>query len=114
MRSLTAGLRVCTLLRHTDWQVASQAARALCLPVTYRVIEQVSKELKGQVGDKHDWHNAKHRKDRESCLDHLMDLHDKFYDPTNQLQSYTVVQHGSLTCWTFVGPTEVPVGPTGM
>ena len=32
----------------------------------FRVLEQVSKELKGEVGDKHDRHTAQHRKDRES------------------------------------------------
>lgn len=78
------------------------------------VLEQVSKELNGEVGDKHDKHNARNRKDWDSYLNHLLYLHDQFLNPSNQPQSYIVLQHSSLEqppMPGFAGPAEVPAGP---
>ncbi|KAL3132012.1 hypothetical protein ABBQ32_008632 [Trebouxia sp. C0010 RCD-2024] len=78
------------------------------------VTNEVSKELNGEVGDKHDKHNARNRKDWDSYLNHLLYLHDQFLNPSNQPQSYIVLQHSSLEqppMPGFAGPAEVPAGP---
>ena len=74
--------------------VVSQMMHALRLSCC--VDAQIKKELTSNVGNEHEGHNAKNCKNKESCTNNLLDLHQLFLDPTCQPRSFGVLQHGTL------------------
>ena len=74
--------------------VVSQMMHAFFLSCC--VDAQIKKELTSDVGNKHEGHNAKNRKDKESYMNNPLDIHQLFLDPTCQPCSFGVLQHETL------------------
>ncbi|KAL3155447.1 hypothetical protein ABBQ38_011003 [Trebouxia sp. C0009 RCD-2024] len=64
--------------------------------MTYVCLNRSARSSMMRLVNKHDVHTAKNRTDGNSYLNHLMNLHSQFHDPTNQPLSYMVMQHDSL------------------
>ena len=74
--------------------VVSQMMHALRLSCC--VDAQIQKELTSDVGNKHESHNAKNRKDKESYTNNLLDIHQLVLDPACQPRSFGLLQHETL------------------
>ncbi|KAL3153045.1 hypothetical protein ABBQ38_012069 [Trebouxia sp. C0009 RCD-2024] len=66
-------------LNRLKWNDDQVQEMVVTLPELAFMTNKISKELNGEVGDKHDVHTAKNRKDGDS--NHLMNLHSQFHDP---------------------------------
>ena len=54
------------------------------------------RSMTSNAGNKHEGHNAKNRRDKESYTTNLLHIHQLFLDPTCQPRSFGVLQHETL------------------